>query len=270
MKRVIIIYGMKRSGNHAIINWLKAHDYFFFFNNVIPIDPILRGEKIIPSPEDFNLWLQRRLPQNIFGNCNFKKIEKFAYFLNLKKFALRKHSLIVSLEDHELWVRPFLKADHDVINILILRDPRNMFSSRIRKASLINNLAYPNHSGPLMDRVLELWKIYAREYLGLTNYLENKLCIYFNSWFSDQNYRQSISQNLNIEFNDSGFSQVSRTGLGSSFDGVQYSGESQNMRVLTREKFLNDSERQLLEAVLADDELQNLTDRITATSRVGV
>ena len=189
MKRVIVVHGMKRSGNHAIINWLKAHDRFIFFNNVIPIASILRGEKMIPPSEDFTLWLQRNLlPRNL----------QFAYFL--MKFALRKRSLIVSLEDHDLQVRPFLKIPCDVTNILIMRDPYNLFSSRIRKASLVENPAYPKHTGPAMNRVLKLWKSHAREYLGLTNHLENKVCIYFNSWFSNRDYRKSISRKLNIKF----------------------------------------------------------------------
>ncbi len=104
----------------------------------------------------------------------------------------------------------------------------------------------------------------------LTKHLENKVCIYFNSWFSDQDYRQSISQKLNIEFTDSGFSKVSQIGHGSSFDGTQYDGNNQKMKVLARQRFLNDSERQLLEKILADDELQELAHRITAINQVEV
>ena len=33
MKRVILIHGMKRSGNHAVVNWLRQQDNFVFFNN---------------------------------------------------------------------------------------------------------------------------------------------------------------------------------------------------------------------------------------------
>ncbi len=264
MKRLIFIHGMKRSGNHAIINWLKAHDRFIFLNNVLPIAPILAGEKTIPPPEDFMLWLQRKLLPKIVKDHFFKENELFAFFL--KKFALQNHSLIISLEDHELDVSLLLNVPCDVSNILILRDPFNLFSSRIRKASSGENPAYPRDTGPAMDRVLKLWKSHAREYLGLTNHLENKVCIYFNSWFSEQHYRQSISQKLNLEFTDIGFSQVSQIGLGSSFDGTEYNGKNQKMDVLNRKKLLNDSESHLLEKILADKELQELGQRIISVT----
>jgi hypothetical protein len=186
------------------------------------------------------------------------------------KFALRKRSLIVSLEDHDLQVRPFLKIPCDVTNILIMRDPYNLFSSRIRKASLVENPAYPKHTGPAMNRVLKLWKSHAREYLGLTNHLENKVCIYFNSWFSNRDYRKSISRKLNIKFTDNGFSKVTQIGGGSSFDNTHFDGNNRMMDVLNRQSCLTDSERQLLENILADDELQELAHRIIDMNQVAI
>lgn len=252
MKRVIIVHGIKRSGNHAIINWLKAHDRFVFFNNVIPTNKILKGKRTMPPPEDFALWLQRRLlPRGL----------RFAF---LTELALRKRFLIISLEDHEFQVQPFLNVPCEVTNILILRDPYNLFSSRIRKASLVDKAVYPKHASPLMDRSLQLWKSHAREYLGLTNHLENKVCVYFNSWFSDRDYRQGISRKLDVEFTDSGFSEVSQLGGGSSFDNTHFDGRNQMMNVLDRQSDLTVSERQLLEDTLADDELQKLALQIMA------
>ncbi len=203
MKRVIVVHGMKRCGNHAIINWLKAHDSFIFFNNIIPIDYILRGEKMVPPPEDFTLWIQKQFFPL------FPRNRQFAHFL--MKFVLRKCSLLISLEDHDLQFNPFLKIPCDITNILIVRDPCNLFSSRIRKSSLVENPAYPKHTGP-DTRVLKLWKSHAQEYLGLSDHLENKVCIYFNSWFSNRTYRQSISRQLNLKFTDKGFSKVSLIG----------------------------------------------------------
>ena len=259
MKKVIVVHGLKRSGNHAIINWLKSHGSFIFFNNVIPIAPILKGRKNFPPPEDFNQWLRRKLlPRNL----------QFAYFL--MKIALRKRSLIVSLEDHDLNVKPFLRVPCDVTNILIIRDPYNLFSSRIRKSSLVKNPAYPKNTGPAMNRVLKLWKSHAREYLGETNHLENKTCIYFNSWFANRDYRQSVSRTLNVEFTDHGFFKVSKIGGGSSFDKTNFDGSNQMMNVLDRRSSLTDYEQRLLKDILADDELRELADRITKMNHVSV
>ena len=53
MKKVFLVHGMKRSGNHAVINWLLPHDQFVFFNNVIEIIRVLAGKTTIPAPTDY-------------------------------------------------------------------------------------------------------------------------------------------------------------------------------------------------------------------------
>jgi hypothetical protein len=256
VKKLIIVHGMKRSGNHAIINWLKAHDRFVFFNNIIPIASILRGVKTIPPPVDFTLWLRRELlPRGL----------QWAFFL--KRFALRTRRVIVSLEDHDLQIRPFLNVPCEVTNILILRDPHNLFASRIRKASLVDNPAYPGRAGPAMERVVQVWKGHAREYLGLTDYLDNRLCIYFNSWVSSQDYRRHVSRGLSLEFTDDGFSRVSQIGGGSSFGGTRFADDSLRVDVRNRSSYLTDAERQLHKDVLEDEELRELAHRIAVRNQ---
>lgn len=256
MEKLYIIHGLKRSGNHAIINWIKAGGKFLFFNNIIGITSILRGWKTMPDPVDFNLWLQRKIfhRQLPLGNL-------------LLRTTLRNRSIIASLEDHDLQIRPFQNIPCTVRNILILRDPHNLLSSRIRKSSLKNNPeVYPKDTGPFMQRVLQLWKSHAREYLGITNFLDSKVCIYFNSWFSNINYRRHISRQLDFKFTDRGFSGVSASGLGSSFDGTRFDGDNKNMDVLNRRSHLSDSEQQLLDDVLKDQELHDLAQKIAAVN----
>ena len=251
MKRLMVMHGLKRSGNHAVINWIRAHDRFLFFNNIIPIAPILRGQQPIPPTEDFAGWLQRqelprRLPFSVFP----------------KKMWLRRRTVLVSLEDHEVHVKPFRNIPCALTNVLIVRDPDNLFASRIRKASMVNNPAYPKQAGPAMDRVRDLWKKHAREYLGLTAHLEHKVGIYFNAWFADQGYRRRLSQRLDLAFTDRGFSQVSAIGGGSSFDGTAFDNNNRMMKVLDRTSQLTDAERQLLENTLDDSEVRDLAHRI--------
>lgn len=254
MRRIFLVHGMKRSGNHAIIYWVKAHDRFIFFNNIIPIAPILTYKKVIPPPQEFNLWLQQKIfPNNL----------KFAQFLI--KYILQKHSFIISLEDHHLHVQPFSRVPFDITNILILRDPYNLFSSRIRKASLVNNPAYPKYASPVMDRALKLWKSHANEYLGLTNFLEHKVCIYFDSWFSNIEYRQNISRKLSLKFTDKGFHKVSKEGGGSSFNQIIFNRSNRTMDVLNRQRYLTDSEQKLLKKTLSDKHLLELAYRIRSS-----
>ena len=242
---------MKRSGGHAIANWLSAHDRFVFFNNIIPIAPILRGERTIPSPEYFRQWQKSKGLTGPFGLRSLKR-----------KLFHRKFSLMVSLEDHDLQVVPFLAVPYVVTHILVLRDPSNMFSSRIRKASKIIHPAYPRHEGSELDRAIRTWKGHASEYLGVTHHLDNKVCIYFDQWFTSQAYRRSISQQLKMDYTDRGFSSVSGRGGGSSFDGTRFNGDNQTMDVLNRQGSLNGEERALLESIMSDAEMQNLAKRV--------
>ena len=165
---------------------------------------------------------------------------------------------MVSLEDHHLSVVPFKNPTCTVNNILILRDPYNLFSSRIRRASLVNHPAYPRERGEAMNRVVSLWKEHAREYLGITNILRNKICIYFNTWFSDKTYRREISNSLGLKFSDQGYSDVSKKGGGSSFDRTKYDGKSHMMDVLNRKGLLTDDELEFLELITDDNEIQEL------------
>jgi len=250
MRKVFIVHGMKRSGNHAIINWLRAHGHFIFFNNIIPVAPILEGEASMPPPQDFEKWLRRQLT---FGRIPFTG--------RLARFVRRNHALMVSLEDHQLSVRPFLDLPRDVTNVLILRDPVNLFASRIRKAFLLDHPAYPRENGAAMGRVIELWKSHAREFLGLTNQLGNRVSVSFNAWFSSEDYRTSLGEALGLAASGEAFAGVADTGGGSSFDGTLMDGQSQSMDVLDRRSRLSERERAVLENVLLDGELGDLARR---------
>lgn len=257
MKRLVIVHGMKRSGNHGIINWMLAQGRFLFFNNIIPIAPILRGHKPMPPPEDLPVWLrQQLLPEG----------GTWWAFLR-EQWALRRHTLLVSLEDHDLHIRPFRRLPKAHRHVLIVRDPYNLFASRIRKAATLDNPAYPREAGAALERVVTRWKQHAREYLGLTNTLAPKEGVYFNAWFADPAYRRALSQRLGLDFSDEGFTAVSGTGGGSSFDGTAYDADNRRMNVLDRASQLTDDERRLWDALFADDELHALARRLDAAYR---
>ncbi len=259
MKKIFLVHGLQRSGNHAIINWIRKQDRFVFFDNVIPITPILTGQNQIPAPLNYSKWLRKNLTQ--------RKLPLYNY---LKQIMLMRHSLLVSLEDHPLTLRPFKNTPYPISNILILRSPSNLFASRIRRASsekvrnkLGKDLVYPSKMGVAMERVIDLWKLYANECLGNTNFLENKTCIYFDAWFANQDYRKNISQKLGISFTDYGFSKVPKAGGGSSFDKRRFTGENIKMDVLNRANHLTDAEQKVLEQVISDQELRELNNKIT-------
>lgn len=234
---------MKRSGNHAIIDWMRRQAPALFYNNIIPIRPILEEKSKIPPPVDFDRFLTGKVGGAL-----------------ARAFHWRKH-VIVNLEDHFLDTVPFCNVRAPVINILILRDPRNLFASRIKRGYSSAHPAYPVQPGPLMDRALALWKAHAKEFLGDTQTLDNRITISLESWFTNIEYRTSIISQLGFKLRDNNISHVSRIGGGSSFDGVDYDGQGTRMQVLKRADQLESAEKAVLNNMLRDFELASLSAR---------
>ena len=137
---LLLQYGMKRSGNHAISAWLVCKMTCEFVNNLVPIGPILQNNLPYPESQHFQLWK---------AQYNSTKI------------------IYVTLEDIELDYEPFHRVDSRSQKILVLRHPDNVFSSRIRKAFNVNMSAYPRNNSAIMQRSVGIWKQHARCYLGM-------------------------------------------------------------------------------------------------------
>jgi len=241
MRGLFLVHGLKRSGNHAIVNWLLGQAPFEFFNNVIFINSILNGE---PYPPKF---------ANVDGLLKTRMASRY------DRLVLRwTRPVMVSLEDHPLTVSPFERPERlETLNLLVLRDPRNLFASRIGIARRLDVPCF--RTDPVsMQRFIDLWKSYAREMLGMTAVLKRKVCIYYNAWHSSQEYRRRISAQLGLRFSDKGLNWVSDEGGGSSFDGLQFNGKGSEMNVLNRYAQLTLEEKRILDRILEDEELMKL------------
>jgi hypothetical protein len=223
------VIGMSRSGNHTIINWLMSQ---------------IRGRVC-------------------FLNCAEAKTNPFlsarslhhgrSYAVNYPGFDIEserqgqfspKDYLIHSYEDcflgsicHNLFERNhdrFVGRSRQRFDILILRDPFNLFASRLKSG----------YSGVPMATATRIWKQHAREYLGIREHLAyNKTLINYNIWATDRSYRRQIAGALGLEFTDAGFDRVAHCGGGSSFDGTDFDGRASAMGILERWKhFIDDLE----------------------------
>jgi hypothetical protein len=238
-----LAHGMKRSGNHAVINWLLPQLQSGFVNNAIPLAPILRG-KPFPPRVPFDTWCKRQSATDIEG----------------------RNGVLVTLEDHALNTLPFHAAGRPLRRILIVRSPRQLFSSRLRKAHRVNMPAYPRTHDATMRRAVSTWKEHARCYLGEeTGAFPGRVAILFDAWFLDGDYRIAISAALGLAFDDSGFGRMSREGGGSSFDSTSFDGRTQGMNVLDRESQLSPEEKAVAEEIFGDPEMRRLEDRIRET-----
>lgn len=115
--------------------------------------------------------------------------------------------------------------------ILVIRDIFNFIASRVKSGRelTVEDLAENNVR---LASTIELWKTYAREYLGITNYLPQKVSVNFNKWFTDCGYRKNLSKMFCVDREILNWDTVSTYGGGSSFDNQNINASQ--MKVLER------------------------------------
>jgi hypothetical protein len=191
----IRVLAMRRSGHHAVIHWLlrQVAGPALFLNDV-SLDE--RGE--------------------LRGN-------RFSRYLHLPEEAaardragdwVAKELLVWNLEDRGVGELADLcrrwrgrGASGRVRHLVVVRDPWNWLASRFRAEP-----ADPLDGGAALAR----WKEQARECLGRTAVLPDRLAVHFNRWVADAEYRRALAAELGLAFDDTGFREVEWPG-GSSF-----------------------------------------------------
>ncbi|MDB9529271.1 hypothetical protein PN498_24980 [Oscillatoria sp. CS-180] len=242
----IRVAGLRRTGNHAVIGWIRAQHskYALHFNH---------------PPASKNPY------QNAYKHCK-KDILKQGARGDFSQQSL----LIISYEDQPLAEVSSRKFElfHDVYvgrsqtryDLLVLRDPFNLLASQLKS----NMVRLSDES---VQTTVSLWKSYAREFLDETQFLcHRKTCVNFNRWHRDVDYRRAIATRLNIEFTDAGREKVRGYGGGSSFDKTGMDGEATKMKLAQRWRTFEHEtsfwdvfkDKQLLEyaeAIFADEDL---------------
>ncbi|MDJ0532536.1 MAG: hypothetical protein QNJ70_08565 [Xenococcaceae cyanobacterium MO_207.B15] len=222
------IVGLKRSGNHGIITWIRRHyhERIWHLNCVSP-----RRNPYRHLYEHYSREALKKEAQGIFS-------KKECLIYNYENYTLESITNCLLEKNHDL----YLGKSHTRYDLLILRDPYNTFASML-KGQINDNNFYYLHTLPKNPKsITELWLDYAKEFLGETNYLQhNRVMLNYNQWVSDQDYRRKISEKLGLEFCDAGFNVVKNYGGGSSFNGTEFESQASKMDVLNRwQGFIDD------------------------------
>lgn len=204
--RTIRIIGMRRSGNHAIINWLASN-----FNNGNPVDTFYNKSMGLRLPVFTNnerdiFFINGCKEDPYWDTPELKKSQSFK--LMIHSYEDRDFSYILHYSYNKL-----SNSEDNILNIIIMRDPLNLFASRQQ---------HPESNRWLIvdEDHINLWVKYAEEALNITNNIQNKLVILYNKWLTDKNYRDSIAKIIGTP-NFDNTEQVSICGDGSSFIGLQ-------------------------------------------------
>lgn len=185
-------YGLRRSGNHAILEWLIQN---------------------IGGPENRNIIKPKRVIQcgrTVYMNeaNTYPSIDAVKLDYAFCKIAFE--NVIVSYED--------VPTDYTLFNtqgtqqIVILRDIFNLFASRYKRAQKFpGNKHMQNNVMRIDEKAVEVWKQHANS---------NALIIIFEKWIESKEYRDSICEQLGITNHDI-TDTMTEFGDGSSFTGQE-------------------------------------------------
>jgi hypothetical protein len=229
------LFGLQRSGNHAVAAWLfqQFEAPVIFFNNVSHFsDPVLHWHSgVIPNTAQFP---KAAHPSGRAILEEVRLMRKAALAISYENLDLRK------LPGREL-IPNRLEAigqSGAIRRVVIFREFYNWFASRLRLVEIKGD-----NSEVAADKILRqvaLWRVYAHEVLGKTRFLspEPVAHILFDKWAGDAQYRRAILAELQIACLDNAIDHVPPIGGGSSFDGTSFAGRGADMQIGQRWKYL--------------------------------
>jgi hypothetical protein len=216
------VVGMRRSGNHPVIDWLQASipADTIHLNDVVPGRNAyrygdIRGHVVAPLGDPQQIRDHRRRRFKPIGGliCSYEG---------------RTVTSILAGAARENNVAHYGMSEN-LRTILILRDPFNLFASRI-KSRFIDRDDIP--------KAKALYLEHARAWVESGSSSE-LVRINYNRWFSDYAYRLELQRQLGLPQLDFATESVPFYGFGSSFDGDSRNGRASSMNVLNRWRALH-------------------------------
>jgi hypothetical protein len=194
--RLIIVTGLQRSGNHAIIEWIVSLFPSACFFNDQPHDLFYDVEK-----------LEQVLRAAADANCLVVSFEDSV-----------KHSINPNqpLLEELVPLLPHVVEGREVRYLYVLRDPYNTWASRLAARARVDGRKPGLTSDPA-------WQLFRTNWLAIAQHqaIAPDNVILFNRWKEDATYRRSICASIGGEYSEVTLDRVPATGFGSSFEGKQ-------------------------------------------------
>jgi hypothetical protein len=193
-KNLYIVNGIRRSGNHAIYNWISGH---------------------IPSSITYK---NNAKYDEIYKDKNPKNNE-IAYY------GLENHWDLMDEIPHNFYKEMF-SADN-VYFVNILRNPINNLASIMERGDF-------GVLGISPDNYVKRWRKQKDLYLNCNIPGVTCVSINFDLWSLSKIYRDELAVSLGFINQDLGRENVSIEGNGSSFDKMKFNGQASRMKVNER------------------------------------
>lgn len=220
--KYFIIISPSRSGHNFIKNVVKSwfrpalnieiHDY----ENV---NPLKFNKNINLSENEYTQSIKIILTRDLLNWFS----SYFYFFINGK--CTRNNYII----DNVKWENE--KNPTDELNPDIVYIP-----DHILKRDFINFNEFTVNPEELLESALDNWFEISKEYIGSTNFLPEFQKVYYDSFFTNKIYRINLCNNLNGIYNEDNLNIMSFNPNHSSFDGPEFDGNTQKMKVLERYK----------------------------------
>tara|TARA_R100000152_G_C6755479_1_gene179201 strand:+ start:543 stop:1403 length:861 start_codon:yes stop_codon:yes gene_type:complete len=234
----LCIFATKRSGHHAIINWIGMNlpQSCIHLNDInieilcdpdsSPVIKYNRKSLFRWTPAETNNGLMAAVVYDQQENTSAKMTgNQDEFFKFVKKYKKRSggiNNFLTSINQEIINFENISYAPHlDKISqslyfknkqvkiIGILRDYYNTLASSLKSLEK----SPIDYSVSELTAMTQIWLSLAQEYIK-----DPKSIILFNLWHSDKNYRSALCKQLGLNNNDYGYDQISSFGGGSSFD----------------------------------------------------
>lgn len=235
---------MMRAGGHAILNWITSHfsTDIVVFNNLDP-DTSLLGHRSMP----WRYGLSSINPQIASTGKRWEWV-----YEQLAQLPTRHiKTMVYSYED-----RPLATECAEIISpqqkCVVIRDCYNWLASRLKAFGGL----YPQHAKYKCEDPIKLWKQHA---ITAINRQSEIMPVLYNKWFASQQYREELETKLNMVNTDKAIQTILNYGGGSSFDGMKFNQNAQQMKVGDRWKEFIGNEEYI---ELLDDEMCDISDQM--------
>ena len=234
-EKSIVVYGMRRSGNHVVLNWIN-----YGFPKITHLNNLnIYGNlnlKLLPSQVTF---FEASKEISEIGYLKYSRVD---YQMNNQ--ICNSEQIICSFEDKHVNLN-FLKL-YASKTVIILRDPANWLSSFFKLVNDNSDIKIKSYS-----KKIHTYKSYLKYALEYKSFPTDLIVINFNKFVMDYNYRKEISQRFeghNFKKSETVLNIVPKNGGGSSFDKLK-----KNPSTGDRWKYYK--EDALFKSLLADKEL---------------
>ncbi len=249
---LIKFFGLRRSGNHAVINWiLGLENDILFFNQVnLYEDPVITHSPIsVPK----NVRTPKVRVNGKVKNTNISIYESSSLNKNIlcSYEHINMNSLDIKKLNHSIFSRLGNYDNH--INVYVIRNIFNVIPSLLKLISKTKKrpLEVKEIRYTVKDLIM-LWRGYAC--LTLSNNSETRssfVPILYEKWLMEQDYRNEIAKEFGFINKDKNIDFVSDAGGGSSWNGIDNKVDKSSL--LNRWQDILPNERQIVIEVLKEN-----------------